>query len=80
MLLDKRKKGWKRWFSPLRLALGLISLVFLWGVFLFTTTQFNDTQSKLKESEHLRNQIIALSKKYVDKVAEERGGTIRGSS
>jgi len=80
MFFDKRKKGWRKYFSPLRLALGLISLVFLWGVFLFSTTQFNDTRAALKESDRLKNQIIELSKKYIHKLAEERGKTGKGST
>ncbi|XP_066929864.1 alpha-1,6-mannosylglycoprotein 6-beta-N-acetylglucosaminyltransferase A-like [Clytia hemisphaerica] len=69
----KSKSTWRRWFSPLRFALIMISLVFIWSVFLFVSTQHLNGGNTIKESDQIKNQIIELSKKYISTLAKEKG-------
>ena len=77
MFEAKKKPSWKKWFSPLRLGLLMISLVFTWSIFLFFSTQMT-APNRIKESDRLKNQIIKLSKEYINTLAKEKGKSEKG--
>lgn len=73
-LLSSKGSSGTRWLSPLKIGFCMILVVLVWGMYLLSATQFSMNGS-IKESEFLKKEIIKLSKKYIDALAEEKHTT-----
>ncbi|XP_047137924.1 alpha-1,6-mannosylglycoprotein 6-beta-N-acetylglucosaminyltransferase A isoform X1 [Hydra vulgaris] len=68
----------RRYLNTHQFFIVMILLIIIWGMYLLYET--NSYNSKLSNSEYLKDEIIKLSKEYINVLAKEKGHVSVGSS